>query len=107
DRAGLRRFDQVVAVDLDGIQGISLDEAAARIRAGPDGTTVRVTVKRPGESQPRIVRVSRQPGGVPGGEHSLLEPGIGYIWLGAFVEGAAGWMRGALDDVGRRGIRGL
>ena len=56
--AGLRRHDRILAVDGESIMGLGMTEAVALIR-GPEGSTVTLTVLRPGRDAPFEVEVVR------------------------------------------------
>jgi len=58
DQAGLLPYDQIVEIDEVSTKGMSLDDAAARMR-GPIGSPVRLTVKREGKSQ-TVVQLVRE-----------------------------------------------
>jgi carboxyl-terminal processing protease len=57
-RAGLRPGDQIVSINGRPTEGLSLADAVALIR-GPRGTVVRLTVRRPGVSEPLEFAVER------------------------------------------------
>ena len=56
--AGLRPGDLVLAVDGESTENMGLYEAIALIR-GPRGTTVTLTILRPGEGDPFDVEIAR------------------------------------------------
>lgn len=103
-RAGLRPFDQVLAVDGHPIEGLTMAESTTRVR-GPQGTLVRLAVRRQGEAAPVVVTVVREPIPVPAVGHERLEPGSGYVRLLAFSQGASDGMRQATDELLRQGTR--
>ncbi|MGE5235935.1 MAG: S41 family peptidase [Acidobacteriota bacterium] len=57
-RLGLRAGDVIDAIDGHPTEGLNLDDVARRLR-GPEGTTVKVTISRPGISQPLEMNIER------------------------------------------------
>jgi carboxyl-terminal processing protease len=112
ERAGLRPFDRIVAIDGRSTEGMAMRDVVARVR-GPEGTTVTIAVKRPGQPEPLSFAIARAPIAVPPVEHRMLEePGradarLGYIRFGSFAPGAAAYLRRAVQDLQGRGMRGL
>lgn len=83
DKAGLKAGDYITHIDGKLIYGLELDEAVAQMR-GPAGTTIKLTVFRPGREEPFDVAVTR---GVIDLEPVTwkLEPGnIGHIMINEF-----------------------
>ena len=58
DKAGLKAGDYITHIDGKLIYGLELDEAVAQMR-GPSGTTIKLTVYRPGREEPFDVSVAR------------------------------------------------
>ncbi len=87
--AGLRRHDRILAVDGKSIMGLGMTEAVALIR-GPEGSTVTLTVLRPGREAPFDVEVARARIEVPAiSTDALGEDGrIAYMRLNALNENA-------------------
>jgi carboxyl-terminal processing protease len=57
-RVGLRAGDIIESVDGTPTEGMNLDDVAQRLR-GPEGTTVHVTIVRPGLTEPLAVDIQR------------------------------------------------
>lgn len=58
DKAGLKAGDYVTHLDGELIYGRDLDESVSRMR-GPEGTSIRLTIFRPGRDEPFDVDVTR------------------------------------------------
>jgi len=58
DRAGVKAGDYITHLDGKLIYGVDLDEAVARMR-GPAGTSIRLTIFRPGRDEPFDTTVTR------------------------------------------------
>ena len=84
-RAGLRTGDLLTKLGDVNVKGLTLAEAIARARGKPD-TDITLTVLRDGDPAPRIVTLKRTVIRVHSVEHSLLEPGIGYVRITQFQE---------------------
>ncbi len=59
EEAGLLPGDVLVAVDGTTLTGLSIEEAQALVQ-GPEGTTVLLTIARPGQAEPFTVGVERR-----------------------------------------------
>ena len=82
-RAGLRTGDVIVAIDGRAVGSRRGSDLAAPLR-GVAGTTLRVTLLRPGEAMPRDVSVTRQSIALDSVSGRLLEPGFGYVRISHF-----------------------
>lgn len=81
DRAGLRTGDLVVAIDGEALPD---GRTASRRLRGDEGTTVLLTLLRPGEALPREVAIVRDRIDVHSVQSRLLEPGYGYVRISHF-----------------------
>ncbi len=106
--AGLRPFDRVLAVDGQSVQGLTFDDIGRRI-VGLEGTTVKLTMRRPGQSTPLTFSIVRQRIlRFPGVQHRMLDGRLGYIWVRSLgQQGDAAEFRRALVELQREGMRGL
>ena len=57
-KAGMKPGDALVAVEGVDMTDLALDDIAARIR-GKEGSTVKITIQRPGEKAPRVISITR------------------------------------------------
>ena len=57
-RLGLRAGDIIETIDGEPTEGLDLDDVAKRLR-GPEGTTVKVTISRPGLAEPLEMSIQR------------------------------------------------
>jgi carboxyl-terminal processing protease len=57
-KVGLRAGDTIEAVDGQSTEGMDIDDAARKLR-GPEGSTVHITVSRPGLAQPLELTIQR------------------------------------------------
>lgn len=84
-RAGLRAGDVLVEVNGKQLTTRRSDEAVQEIR-GPEGTTVRVTVRRQGNSEPLTFEIVRATIQLPLVTSKLVDDAVGYIALRSFPE---------------------
>lgn len=109
--AGIRPFDVIAKIDGVPTVGMSLSDAAERIR-GPRGTTVRLTLLRlkEGEDEPEVVEVDVRREKVPLAslkESRLLENGIAYIRVSDFKQNTAQDLKKKLKEFLKEGMTGF
>jgi carboxyl-terminal processing protease len=105
--AGLRSGDVIVEIDGKSAHGLTVEDAAGRLR-GPAGTQVRLKVSREGEEQDHEVTLVRriiERRAVP--YAFVLEDGIGYLRLSAFTERTGEEAGAALRLLREQGARSL
>jgi carboxyl-terminal processing protease len=107
ERAGLRTGDRVVGIDSVSTRGWTVEETTRALR-GPRGSTVRITIERPGHAEPLVVPVTRD------GVHrravarsGLLANSVGYVDVNVFNDSTAGELRAAIDSLRGVGMRSL
>lgn len=84
-RLGLRAGDVIEAVDGAGTEGLDLDDVARRLR-GPEGTSVRITVARPGIPEPLELTITRARVPTDSVRYAfLLDGGAAYVRIGDFT----------------------
>lgn len=107
-RAGIRAGDIIVGIEGHSTDGMSLDEAIRLIK-GPEGSHVRIAIRRPGEEQPIELQVERariQTKSVLGDTRAAEgrwkyyladHPRIGYIRITVFGERTSEELKSALQ----------
>lgn len=105
-KAGLRAGDLVIEVDGQSIVGYSIYEAVALIR-GPAGTSVTLTIERPGQRDPIRVTVTRARITIPVVEARMLPEGIAYLRLFDFSAQATRQLRDQLRSLLAQNPHGL
>lgn len=105
-KAGIKPGDKVVQVDGQDVDGNSLDKAVSMMK-GDKGTKVQIGVLREGASQLMHFELVRDIINVQTVEYSMLDNNIGYIRLTAFDQGSAKEFNAALDDLSKKGMKGL
>jgi carboxyl-terminal processing protease len=102
--AGLQAGDIILQVDGTDITGMTLTDAVLLIR-GPRGTTVTLTVLRPGAEDTLTFEIIRARIETPTVTQRTLEeaPRIGYIRLGLFGERTVSELQQAIRDLQSQG----
>lgn len=108
ERAGLRYGDQIIKVDDFSTIGLPSSRVSEKMR-GPGGTTVRVTVKRPGVTDPITVPIIRDAVPLPSISSVFeIDSGVGYIQLNrGFQQTTADEMEEALSNLKSQGMKAL
>lgn len=106
ERAGLQPGDIVIAVDGEDMTGIDGNLVIRRI-LGPEGTSVELTVRREGQTEPIVVTVTRERITVPSLESEMLPDGIAYLRLFTFGADTTDNLRAALQDLLNQSPQGL
>ncbi len=83
DKAGLKAGDYITHLDGDLIYGGELDDAVARMR-GEAGTSIELTIFRPGRDEPFEVNVTRGVIELEPVTHELMPGNIGHIMVNEF-----------------------
>lgn len=83
EKAGLKPNDQILEVDGKSIQGKTLTEATNKIR-GEKGTSIILTIQRPGEADTRKVSVTRDTIPIETVDTALLANKIGHLRISSF-----------------------
>jgi carboxyl-terminal processing protease len=108
-RAGLKVGELIVAVNGRSLRGLSSDTSTGLVK-GPPGTDVRLLVKQSGARQRRKVTVTRATISEPVVASSIRKVHgvkLGWVYLAMFSEGASAQLREAIDELLKKGARGL
>jgi len=98
DKAGIQAGDQIIRIDDQPTQDMSLTEAVQKMR-GPKGTKVKITVIRKGERKPLDFELIRDTISIQSVKWRTLEPGYGYVRISSFQSGTGADLRKALDQL--------
>ena len=105
--AGLRAGDAIVAIDGVSSAGLSVEEAADRLR-GPEGTKVRVTYRREGEEESHTATLVRREIVTRSVPYAFeIADGVGYLRLANFSETSGVEVRRALERLRAAGAHGF
>ncbi len=98
DKAGIQANDQIMRIDEQPTQDLSLMDAVQKMR-GPKGSKVKLTIARKGEKKPLEFEIVRDIIAIQSVKSRTLEPGFGYLRISSFQSGTANDLRKALDQL--------
>lgn len=104
--AGLKPQDEILKIGDEIAGDLSFVEAVRAIR-GPDGSTVELTILRPGEEEPRTVAVTRSTITVKSVASEIIEDKVGYLKISAFHEDTSPLVQTALTEFVNQGVTGI
>ena len=96
--AGIQLGDQIVGVNGHDASSWSTSTAADSIK-GPVGTSVQVTIQRPGYDEPFTFDIKRDSVHVPAVSQGVIDGNIGYVILDRVARNSAREMNDALDSL--------
>jgi carboxyl-terminal processing protease len=106
-RAGIRRGDVITKVGDEDARGWTTDDVVKRVK-GPKGTSVVLTLRRPGLDTPIILTVERDEIKIATVQTAfMLAPGTGYIYLHDFAETSNAELGDALSKLKGEGMQRL
>ena len=107
EEAGLKRDDLIIKVEGQDMRGVPLELVTEKIK-GPEGSRVRLTISRVGESEDLELSVERRRVVYHAVEEKrLLDDGVGYIKLSTFNTHAAEEVKEALEELTQQGMDSL
>jgi carboxyl-terminal processing protease len=104
--AGLHPGDILYLVEGEEVTGVDLTEVVSKMK-GAEGTKVRISVLRDGETKPMEFTITRRQIEVPTIEYQMLDNKIGYIVISEFDEITVSQFKEAIDKLEEKGMRGL
>jgi carboxyl-terminal processing protease len=107
ERKGLRAGDVIAKIEGESIDDWTSDEVVNHLR-GPRGTTVNITIERPGVRDPIQMSVERDEIPLITVPYAFdVKPGIGYIKIDRFSESTADELRSKLKELDASNLSGL
>ena len=106
EKAGLLAGDQIIAVDGVDMTGVNPEQVRSKV-IGPAGTTVHLTVHRPGQSTPLQFDIVRAKINVPSVSGKILNNGIAYIQITDFGETTTDELKTTLTTLLAQNPKGL
>jgi len=107
DRLGLRSADQLVAIEGKSTFGFNQEEVRKRLR-GPEGSQVRITVRRPGMDDPFEVTITRDKIPITSVEtFFMLDQLTGYILVTRFAKTTGEELESAMSKLEKSGMKQL
>ncbi|ACK54304.1 MAG TPA: S41 family peptidase [Thauera aminoaromatica] len=106
-RAGVLAGDLIVKLDDTPVKGMSLNDAVKRMRGKPR-TDIILTIMRKGQSQPIVIKLTREVIKVQSVKSKVVEPGYAYLRIAQFQENTAASVVEHLAKLGAQGpVQGL
>jgi len=105
-RAGLEPGDEIMKIDGESTEGITIMDAVHKMR-GPKGTKCELTIRRRGKPDWFDVTIIRDIIKIQSVRYEMLDGDIGYIRLTEFMERTGDDFNRALRDLEKRGMKGL
>ena len=107
DKVGLRAGDVIMTIDGRDVKGM-LTPAVSNMMRGEAGTTFELRVKRGPEGKILPFKITRQTIQLPQVPYyGIVRPGVGYIYLTGFTDGACREVRQALVELKEQGATSL
>ena len=106
ERAGVRARDQILSVNGESLEGLSLNEAVMKIR-GKKGTQAKLEILREGLSEPIEIIVVRDDIDIETVFAEMVEDGIGKIEIRQFAQDTDKRFAEELVKLEQQGMKGL
>ena len=106
EKAGLMAGDQIIAVDGVDMTGVSPEEVRTKV-IGPAGSTVHLTVHRPGQSAPLQFDIVRAQINIPSVSGKMLPNGIAYVQITDFGQTTSDELKTTLTTLLAQNPKGL
>lgn len=106
EKAGLKPNDKIMSVDGKSIQGMSANEAVLLIR-GEKGTTVKLSIQRPGIEEIMDVSIVRDTIPIETVYGEMLEEGIAKVQITSFSSNTTKELIAKLNELKSQGMKGL
>lgn len=106
EKAGLRPNDQILKVNGQDMQGVTVAELRNKVR-GPKGTTVTLTIQHSGETTPIDITITRAEITSPSVSWHLLPNNVALIHLNQFSERSSEEIKQALKDARAQGASSI
>ncbi|MDF2944204.1 MAG: hypothetical protein K0S01_3062 [Herbinix sp.] len=105
-KAGILPGDILYKVEEEAVTGEDLSEVVSKMK-GVEGTKVKISIMREGETDPKVFTITRKEIEVPTIEYQMLKGNIGYITIAEFDEITVAQFKAAVDKLEKDGMKGL
>lgn len=107
DKSGLKAGDIILKIDDKDVTKSNVQEVSDLLKGKP-GTTLAITVKRPGEKKERIFKVVREKIAIhPISYAAIVDNNIGYIHFDTFTEDGAQEVKNSVLSLKEQGAQSL
>ena len=104
--AGLQPGDKVIGIDGEDMTGTAPEAARLKV-LGPEGSSVKLTIRREGQAEALEFVITRARISIKSAEGEMLENGIGYVDINTFGDRTTQELRATLDTLLAQNPRGL
>ncbi len=105
DKAGLKAGDIFIEIDGEDVSKANVKEVSDKLKGTP-GTTLQLTIERPGEKKHRKLSIVREKIEIPPIAYStVMDKDIGYLHFGGFTEKSADQMKETLNELKNSGAK--
>jgi carboxyl-terminal processing protease len=105
-RAGLRAGDQIIKIEDNSTNGLSLEDAVSKLRGKP-GTAVKITIHRNNIPKPFDVTITRAIIKVRAVKYDMIGKDVAYIRVTQFKEDVSGEVKSAIEDLRKSKYKGV
>lgn len=107
DKSGLKAGDIIVKIDSVDVSKFNVQQVSDLLKGKP-GTTLTVTISRPGEKKNRTIEVVREKIAIhPISYSAIVEDSIGYIHFDTFTENGAQEVKNSVISLQEQGAKSL
>ena len=107
DKSGLKAGDIILAIDNEDVSDSNVQEVSNLLKGKP-GTTILITIQRPGEKKNREIEVVREKITIhPISYSAIVDNNIGYMHFGTFTENGAQEVKNSVIDLKEKGAKSL
>lgn len=107
DKSGLKAGDVILEIDDEDVRNSSVKEVSNLLKGSP-GTTIEITIMRPGENKSRKIKVVREKITIhPISYSAIVGDNIGYIHFGTFTENGAQEVKNKTIELKEQGAESL
>lgn len=107
DKSGLKAGDVILKIDDTDVSKSTVQQVSDLLKGKP-GTTLAITIKRPGEKKNRTIEVVREKIAIhPISYAAIVEDSIGYIHFDTFTENGAQEVKNSVTSLKEQGATSL
>lgn len=107
DKSGLRAGDVILKIDEQDVSKFNVQQVSDLLKGKP-GSTLEITIKRPGEDKNRKIEVVREKITIhPISYSAVVDNNIGYMHFGTFTENGAQEVKNTVNDLKEKGATSL
>lgn len=106
-KAGLKAGDRILEIDGEDMRKAAVRTASDKLKGTP-GTTLKLTIQRPGENKPRTLTIVREKIEMPPITYStIMDDNIGYFHFGSFTTKSSEDVKQTVSDLKQQGAKSL